>query len=92
MVRNESYAQPEVHEDYGKLLRTYENSRFLQHLHESTFGPSSDLEQYRHYGLICLNHVFDVACRRAPIVSARTIERHELENGHQRARVPNERD
>jgi hypothetical protein len=42
----------------GKLLRHYTKSHFLDHLGRDTGGHMNSL---RHYKIICLNHLIDVA-------------------------------
>ena len=50
----------------GKILRSYTRSHFLDHLVRDTGGHSSDL---RHYKLICLNHLIDVASEEPPEIA-----------------------
>jgi hypothetical protein len=47
----------------GKLLRLYSTSHFLEHLARDTGGHTQTL---RHYKLICLNHLIDVASEESP--------------------------
>ena len=47
----------------GRLLRVYTKSHFLGHLARDTGGH---LEPLRHYKLICLNHLIDVASYAPP--------------------------
>ena len=47
----------------GRLLRVYTKSHFLEHLARDTGGH---LEPLRHYKLICLNHLIDVASYAPP--------------------------
>jgi hypothetical protein len=49
----------------GKLLRHYDKSHFLNHLGRDTGGHCEPL---RHYKLVCLNHLIDVAAAGAPEV------------------------
>ncbi len=47
----------------GKLLRVYSRSHFLDHLARDTGGHP---EPIRHYKLVCLNHLIDVAAYAPP--------------------------
>jgi hypothetical protein len=47
----------------GKVLRMYTTSHFLNHLARDTGGH---IEPIRHYKLICLNHLIDVAAYAEP--------------------------
>jgi hypothetical protein len=47
----------------GKLLRHYTRSHFLDHLARDTGGHLSPI---RHYKLICLNHLIDIAAYDPP--------------------------
>jgi hypothetical protein len=57
----------------GKLLRVYTRSHFLDHLARDTGGH---FEPIRHFKLICLNHLIDVASVTPPEI--RVIERQAL--------------
>jgi hypothetical protein len=54
----------------GKLLRVYTKSHFLDHLARDTGGH---FEPIRHFKLVCLNHLIDVASVTPPEI--RVIER-----------------
>ena len=47
----------------GKLLRVYTKSHFLDHLGRDTGGHMRPL---RHYKVVCLNHLVDVASEEPP--------------------------
>ena len=49
----------------GKLLRVYSKSHFLDHLARDTGGH---IEPLRHYKVVCLNHLIDVAAYTPPEV------------------------
>jgi hypothetical protein len=49
----------------GTLFRIYEKSHFLEYLARDTGGHS---EPVRHYKIVCLNHVIDVAAYALPEV------------------------
>jgi hypothetical protein len=51
----------------GKLLRYYEKSHFLNHLGKDTGGH---FQYLKHYKLVCLNHLIDVASEEPPEVRA----------------------
>ena len=49
----------------GKLLRVYNKSHFLNHIARDTGGH---FEPIRHFKLVCLNHLIDVAAYAPPDV------------------------
>ena len=72
-VTDETHALVEETEDYSSLLRTYKSSRFLEFVDKKTWdfedGPS-----IKHYVIVCLNHVIDVACKSEPIIEIGSID------------------
>ena len=68
-VRNESYTVPDDEEEFtGSLYRVYAKSRFLDYVAASTVGVEHVAGAYKHYGIVCLNHVIDVAGSREPSI------------------------
>ena len=60
-VRNESYASRDTNEVFeGELFRTYSQSRYLDFVAASTIASADYPGPFRHWGIICLNHVIDV--------------------------------
>ena len=50
----------------GRLFRVYSKSHFLDHIARNTGGH---IEDVRHYKLICLDHLIDIASYRAPEIT-----------------------
>ena len=50
----------------GRLFRLYRKSHFLDHIARNTGGH---IEEVRHYKLICLDHLIDIASYRAPEIT-----------------------
>ena len=75
-VRDETYLNPEEHEDYSKRLRTYEKSRFLDFFNASTSDWALDghIGPVKHYAIVCLNVVIDVISKDEPAITMTTIE------------------
>lgn len=68
-VVNESYTIADDTERFdGKLLRTYSESKFLSYVALATIASEDYGGPYRHYGIVCLNHIVEVASRMAPTV------------------------
>jgi hypothetical protein len=70
-VMNESYARVDDYDvaQSGKLMRIYSKSRFLDYLTLATIASEDYPGPFKHYGLICLNHVIDVACSTPPTIN-----------------------
>jgi hypothetical protein len=68
LVTEEMVASCGAYEDEvyrGTLFRIYEKSHFLEHLARDTGGHCDPV---RHYKIVCLNHVIDVAAYAHPDV------------------------
>ena len=65
-VHNESYMNVGKDEDFSKKLRTYEKSVFLNYIGESTFAGPEYPGPFKHFAVVCLNHVIEVACSGEP--------------------------
>ena len=66
-VTNESYDLRDDDAQYeGRLFRTYTKSRFLDYVRRSTIASDDYPGPYVHYGVICLNHIIDVASVEVP--------------------------
>ncbi len=77
-VRNESFAHTRVKEDYSLKLRIYNKSEFLDYVSEATFANFNYPGPFKHYSLVCANHVIDVACQTEPTVEHRIICQNEI--------------
>ncbi len=67
-VRNESFALPGVGEEIasGRQLCVYAKSHFLDYLAKATWGDADHPGPLMHIGILCLNHVVDVASIEPP--------------------------
>ncbi|MGO6818591.1 hypothetical protein [Rhizobium leguminosarum] len=76
-IKNETMSLLEPDEDFSKKLRIYEKSRFLNHVATSTWALeyASDWfgEPLKHFAVICVDHIIDVACPSDPILSMRAL-------------------
>ncbi|QWW66844.1 hypothetical protein [Rhizobium sp. WYJ-E13] len=70
-IMNETMTLPETDEDFSKKLRSYEKSRFLDYMATATCASDWLSEPLRHFRVICVNHIIDVACIEAPIISTK---------------------
>lgn len=69
-VRNESFASNAGDEVFeGRIARVYERSRFLEFVRATTLDHPTYPGPYKHYGLLCVEHVVDVASTRQPEVT-----------------------
>jgi hypothetical protein len=70
-VLNESYARVDEYDlaQSGKLMRIYSRSHFLDYLGLASIASKDHPGPFVHYGLICLNHVIDVACQTPPTIN-----------------------
>jgi hypothetical protein len=68
-VRNESYAIPvEGQPPLESMLSEQFKSAFLTFVAHSTLATAEYPGSYRHWELVCLDHVVDVASTMAPVV------------------------
>jgi hypothetical protein len=68
-IINETMSLLETAEDFSKKLRRYEKSRFLDYMKTATCAEDWLSDPVRHYGVICVDHVINVACVSDPIIS-----------------------
>ncbi len=69
-VRNESYTSMDSKEKFkGNLFRLYTNSRFLDYIRSSSIAPDVLATRLKHYEIVCLSHVIDVATEHIPAIS-----------------------
>jgi hypothetical protein len=68
---NESYARVDEYDvaQSGKLMKIYSKSHFLDYLALASIASKDYPGPFVHYGLICLNHVIDVACQTPPTIN-----------------------
>ncbi len=68
-VAKESFAMSDDAEQFsGKLFRIYSRSRFLDYVRQSTFATKEYPGPLQHIGILCLNHVLDIAAVELPII------------------------
>jgi hypothetical protein len=66
-VLNESFTVWDDSEKFrGKLFRTYSESKFLTFVHAATIASDEYPGPYTHYGVVCLNHIVEVASTLPP--------------------------
>jgi hypothetical protein len=70
-IMNESYARVDEYDvaQSGRLMKTYSRSRFLDYLALASIASEDHPGTFIHYGLLCLNHVIDIACPNPPAIS-----------------------
>jgi hypothetical protein len=68
-VRNESYATPEEgQQPPTDMLSERQGTAFLTFVAQATFATVDFPGPFRHWELVCLNHVVDVVSTEAPVV------------------------
>jgi hypothetical protein len=69
-IRNESFTSKDDEEEFqGNLFRLYSKSKFLDYVQLSCIGLEVLAPKMKHYEIICLNHIIDVATENEPIVT-----------------------
>ena len=69
-VRDESYCSWDESEEWsGERLRIYSKSKFLDFVAAGTFASDDYPGPFKHYQILCGNHVIDVASQDAPVVT-----------------------
>ena len=71
-VENESYAQnhPDDLRSKGRLLVEYSKSVFLEYLSKASFASSDYPGAYKHWAVLCLDHIVNVASITKPRITA----------------------
>lgn len=73
-ITNESYTSFDEYERFdGRIFRIYSKSRYLDYINLSTVVTDEYPGTFKHYGVICLNHIVNVVSVEEPLV--REIER-----------------
>jgi hypothetical protein len=68
-VSNESFATTdEVEQFSGRLYRLYSCSHFLDYVRKATFATDEYPGPLRHVGILCLNHIVDIAAVEEPMI------------------------
>ncbi len=69
-IRNESFTSEDKEEVYvGNVFRVYSKSKFLDYIHSSCIGLDILAPKMKHYEIVCLNHIIDVATVNEPIIT-----------------------
>ena len=69
-VLNESFTVWDDEEKFeGTLFRTYSQSKFLAYVRAGTIASDDHPGPFKHYGVVCLNHIIEVASPRAPKIT-----------------------
>ncbi len=68
-VLNESYATSDDYQKFtGTLFCIYEKSHFLDYVGRGSLATKLSPGPFKHYGLLCCNHVIDVASSSEPVI------------------------
>lgn len=68
-VRNESFCTWDGAEEWvGLAFRIYTRSKFLDFVARGTFASTEYPGPFKHYQILCVDHIIDVAAQEAPIV------------------------
>ncbi|MHC2453895.1 hypothetical protein ACVMIX_000536 [Rhizobium leguminosarum] len=70
-IKNEMMSLLEPVDDFSTKLRSYEKSRFLNYMATATCASDWLDEPLKHFAVICVDHIIDVACTNDPILSMR---------------------
>lgn len=69
-VLNESYANGDPNDpQLGRAFRTYTSSMFLDYVSKATFATNLYPGQFKHYEIVCLDHVIDIASVNEPKIT-----------------------
>lgn len=69
-VENESYALPEPKESVGEgSVKIYTQSGYLDYLAKASFASADYPSPFKHWALLCLNHIVNVASIEEPVVT-----------------------
>lgn len=75
-VRNESYCRWDDSEEWhGECLRVYSKSKFLEFVAAGTFADEHYPGPFKHYEIVCGNHIVDVASESEPVVRRLTLNK-----------------
>ena len=69
-IRNESYCTWDKDEEWtGLAFRVYTRSKFLDFVTTATFASPDYPGPFKHYEILCANHIIDVAAQETPVVT-----------------------
>lgn len=69
-VTNESFTIWDEYEEFdGNAFRVYSKSRFLDFVKIHTFASDDYPGPFKHYGMVCMDHIVDVASTSPPIIT-----------------------
>lgn len=70
-VRDESYCSWDKDESWiGSSFRIYSTSKFLDFVGNGTFATAEYPGPFKHYEIVCLDHIIDVASEDPPTIRA----------------------
>ncbi|NMC55673.1 MAG: hypothetical protein GYA50_00405 [Eubacteriaceae bacterium] len=68
-VLNECFTVRDNYEKFiGKTFRIYTKSRYLDFIKAGTIASVDYPGPFKHYGIVCLNHIIDVVSANEPII------------------------
>lgn len=68
-VRDESYCSWDKEEEWvGASFRVYSKSKFLDFIGNGTFATAEYPGPFKHYEIVCLDHIIDVVSEEPPTV------------------------
>lgn len=68
-VINEGYTVMDDFEEFeGEVFRIYNKSRYLDFIKLGTISSDDYPGPFKHYGIVCLNHIIDIVSTTEPIV------------------------
>ncbi|GAA0177097.1 hypothetical protein SH2C18_03830 [Clostridium sediminicola] len=68
-ILNESYTGQDDYEIFeGKWFRIYSKSRYLDFIKSGTIATKDYPGPFKHYGIICFNHIIDIVSVSEPII------------------------
>lgn len=68
-ILNESFTSRDNYEEFeGKAFRIYRKSRYLDFIKVGTFASEDYPGVFKHYGIVCLNHIIDIVSVSEPVV------------------------
>lgn len=68
-VLNESYTSWDEYQVFaGKSFRIYSKSRYLDFISVGTFASEDYPGPFKHYGVVCYDHIIDVVSSSCPII------------------------
>ncbi|NRT80545.1 hypothetical protein [Clostridium beijerinckii] len=68
-ILNESFTSMDNYEEFeGKSFRICRRSRYLDFIKVGTFASKDYPGTFKHYGIVCLNHIIDIVSVSEPVI------------------------